>query len=185
MGSYRPSEPRQRRSMSEMFSEAEDEHFLDCPTADFFIRCGSILLDAILFFLVLSGVQHISQTVGSLLPKLPSVVGSSPAEIERALGVLGYLTIVAKLLLIYGYFLWPVATFRGTPAKLLLGLRVVDASSGGRPSFLQVMLREILGRALCVLVLGGGFALPLLRADQRALHDLISRTVVKRVHGGP
>ena len=45
MGSYVPSGPRRRRSVNEALLEAEEDHFLDCPTADILLRAAAILLD--------------------------------------------------------------------------------------------------------------------------------------------
>lgn len=85
----------------------------------------------------------------------------------------------------YVYAVWTVATFGGSPAKLLLGLRVLDATSGQKLSIPRVILREIIGKALGLALLGGGLLMPLMRQDHRSLHDLLSQSVVKRVHGGP
>ena len=45
MGTYIPAGPTRKRSVSDTLVEAEEEHFLDCPNADFFIRLAAALLD--------------------------------------------------------------------------------------------------------------------------------------------
>ena len=183
MGTYASGKKRQR-SVSDTLAEAEHDHFLDCPNADFFIRVGGTLLDGILFFLMFSGIHHISTALSAILPQLPEVIGTLPLSIEQLRLLTFYSAKVLQLSLIYVYFLWTVASFGGTPAKLLLGLRVVDATSGQKLSIPQALLRE-LARLVSLAPVGIGCGLAFVRKDRLAFHDLMTNTVVKRVHGGP
>jgi uncharacterized RDD family membrane protein YckC len=177
MGSYIPGKPSKPKSVVETLTEAEEDHLLDCPDADLRLRAAALLLDLILFSLIHSGIQ---QSFDTLQAYTLHVLGTSAAEAAGARTVLAvlYLSLVAKVGAVYLYFAWTVHRFRGSPGKLLLGLRVVDASSG-RP------LRPIV--ALCrdplrtVGLLGAAFRL---KPGERLWHDRLAGSVVKRLHGG-
>jgi uncharacterized RDD family membrane protein YckC len=67
-----------------------------------------------------------------------------------------------------------------TPGKLLLGLRLAEASSGERPAAPRVVLRALL--SLAGLALGAaGYLWLIVDRRRRTLHDLLSGTVVVRV----
>ena len=65
----------------------------------------------------------------------------------------------------------------GTPGKMLLGCRFVDARSGGRPRLWQVMVR-LLGYAVSALPLGAGFFWVLWDRRRQGWHDKLARTCV-------
>lgn len=168
-----------RHSISDTLIEAENDHFLDCPDADFPIRAAAILLDVILLYLAVSMVHRIFMALG---------VATTTFIINEGLvlklqNAVSFLSIAFTLVVAYFYWIWTVFRFGGTPAKLLLGLRVLSLRSGEKLGILHTLLRETLGKALSTVCLVG-FALPIWRADHRALHDLVCLTVVKRVHGG-
>lgn len=66
---------------------------------------------------------------------------------------------------------------QGTPGKLLLGCRVVDARTGGRPHLWQAIVR-LLGYAVSALPLGLGFLWILWDRRRQGWHDKLARTVV-------
>src|SRR5688500_15932780 len=142
MGSYSPSGRKRSRSLSDTLAEAEHEHLLDCPSADVFIRCGSLLLDVILCFLLVSGLQQLSNAMIQLAPKVLAEGEGflTPAKIQNAVQ---YMEIVLKMSFAYVQFVWFVVAFGGTPANLLLGMRVVDVDSGERLSVPRSALRTI------------------------------------------
>lgn len=178
MGTYKPSGPKRERSLHETLNDAEHDHFLDCPDADRMLRAGAQLLDLILCFLILSGIHHVSETLRALTP---TVLGDVDlARIRHWNTTIFYTASAMKLFVFYTYFIWTVVIFGGTPAKLLLGMRVLDAHSGQKLSVPRTIFREIVGKAL---LLGGGFLLGLRR--RVLVHDKLSRTVVKKVHGVP
>jgi uncharacterized RDD family membrane protein YckC len=75
-----------------------------------------------------------------------------------------------------GFWAWQGAT----PGKLVAGIRVIDARSGGRPGPAQAALRW-LGWLLCLLSGGIGFAWAGLDPDQRrGWHDRLAGTRVVR-----
>ena len=67
--------------------------------------------------------------------------------------------------------------FQGTPGKLLLGIRIVDARDGGRLRLWQVLVR-LLAYALSALPLGLGFIWILWDKRQQGWHDKLARSVV-------
>ncbi len=67
--------------------------------------------------------------------------------------------------------------FQGTPGKVLLGCRIVDAHDGGRPRLWQVLVR-LLGYGLSALPLGLGFFWMIWDKRHQAWHDKLARTLV-------
>ncbi|MBI5461943.1 MAG: RDD family protein [Gammaproteobacteria bacterium] len=67
--------------------------------------------------------------------------------------------------------------FQGTPGKLLLGCRIVDARNGGRPRLWQVLVR-LFGYALSALPLGLGFLWVIWDKRHQGWHDKLARTLV-------
>ncbi len=67
--------------------------------------------------------------------------------------------------------------FGTTPGKLLLELRVVDARTGGRPSWPRAIVRYI-GYFVSALPLGLGFLWMLFDRRKQTWHDKLARTRV-------
>ncbi len=180
MGTYLSTRKR-KRSVADTLREAEHEHYLDCPNADLPLRTAALLLDLILFSLASSGIQHLVNTVKNTVPVLLGGF-SEPATPAVLLGV-SYLAWLLKTLAVFLFFVWTVMRFGGSPAKLIMGLRVVDAENGELLDYQRTLMRETLGKILGTVFLVGP-VMPLFRADGRALHDLISGSAVKKVRGG-
>ncbi|NKC34271.1 RDD family protein [Falsiroseomonas selenitidurans] len=66
---------------------------------------------------------------------------------------------------------------QGTPGKLVLGLRIVDAETGGPPRFSRLVLRY-LGYLLSALPLCLGYLWMLWDARGQTWHDKMARTLV-------
>jgi uncharacterized RDD family membrane protein YckC len=186
VGTYVPSGPRKGRSVADALLEAEEDHLLDCPSADFAIRMAAFLLDGILCWLAYTSIRHISSALGTFAANLPNMQGGAQGfPLSDPEGLALYIAHVLQLSFLYLYLVWSVSRYGGTPAKLLLGMRVVDANTGQRLSLPRAMLRELVGKAAGIISGGFGLGLPLVRSDKRAMHDLLAKSVVKRVHGGP
>ena len=71
-----------------------------------------------------------------------------------------------------------------TPGKLVAGLKVVDARSGGRPSPVQALIRWV-GYLISAIPLFAGFLWARVDADGRTWHDRLSRTAVERSRPAP
>jgi uncharacterized RDD family membrane protein YckC len=67
-----------------------------------------------------------------------------------------------------------------TLGKMAMGVRVVDLS--GEPIGMGRAIVRTLGYLISEATLGVGFLIAALRADRRALHDLIAGTRVERVN---
>ncbi len=190
MGTYVPRGSARPKTISEALAEAEHDHFLDCPNADFWIRTGAILLDGILFWLLWSGIHHTFTSVGpSLLASAEQTslfqqwfpINKSPLRPDQ---LLPFAEHVAHGLLFFLYFCATLSSFGGSPGKLLLGLRVVDAANGAKLTFGRAIFRETVGKLISAAPLAIGFVMAFMRQDTRALHDLTAGTVVKRILTG-
>ncbi len=182
MGTHSPTLHKKKKSVSDALLEAEQEHYLDCPNADIPLRSAALLLDGILFSIALSGIGRLLDTAQSALP---FVIGSF-VETRTPLAVLiaMYVAWLLKTLTLVLYFVWSVSRFGGSAAKLIMGLRVVDVHSGACLTYHQALLRELVFKPISAISLVGA-ALAFLRDDRRTLHDLLSRSTVKRVRGRP
>lgn len=178
MGMYKPSGRKRTRSLHDTLNEAEHDHFLDCPNADVKLRAAALLLDVILCFLILSGIHHVWETARLVTPNLLGP-GASVTKLTYWNATLFYCASSLKLFVVYTYFIWTVVILGATPAKLLLGVRVLDARTGRKLNVPRTLIRE----SLKIGVLAGGFLFSLKR--KKFLHDQVARSVVKRVHGGP
>lgn len=179
MGTYLRRTPQRARTISEALNEAEGDHFLDCPDADFWIRTGAILLDGIFFYLLWNGLKHTFNSMGPAVVAHLNLTTLVPLPADR---IVPFFLHVAHGFLYFLYFCATLAQFGGSPGKLLLGLRVVDAKTGGKLTFGRAILRELFGKVLSTLPLAIGWGMVFIRADSRTLHDLVAGTVVKRVH---
>jgi uncharacterized RDD family membrane protein YckC len=174
MGTYIPQRPRRKRSLRDMLLEAEEDHYLDCPNADFLTRSAAFVLDAMFLFLAVTAISRIFHALAR----------PSADDPQSAIMLLIYAVQTAfQALTFYLLEIESLVLFGGTPGKLLTGLRVIDVHSGGKLTFVQAVLREVIGKwVLGSLTLGVGAILPLFRSDHLALHDLVSRSAVKKVH---
>ncbi len=183
MGVYTPGKPAQPRTLADALLEAEEDHFLDCPNADVPARAAALLLDVILFSLANSGIQHFFDTLESYALHLLQISLADPAG-HSMVTISLYLSLVAKVSAGYFYFVWSVNRFRGSAGKLLLGLRVVSSQTGQPLRPVVALFRETIGKALCLISVVGVVP-PLVRDDYPMLHDVLARSVVKKLHGGP
>ncbi|HJT80805.1 MAG TPA: RDD family protein [Chthoniobacterales bacterium] len=69
---------------------------------------------------------------------------------------------------------------RGTPGKLLLGLRVVDATTGGTMDLLQSVIRYF-SYFISMLPLGFGFLWIAFDSKKQGFHDKIAKTLVVKL----
>jgi uncharacterized RDD family membrane protein YckC len=77
------------------------------------------------------------------------------------------------------YWIVPHWRYGQTLGKAAVGVRVVDAAGG--PVSLRAALVRLVGYWLSWLTFGIGYLIAALRADKRALHDLVAGTRVDRV----
>lgn len=122
-------------------------------------RFAAVLLDMLL-------LSFLSSLIGWLI----MLEYPDAAAVSRAAGEVLLLLCVPAITLLW----W---LFQGTPGKLLLGMRIVDARDGGPLRLWQVLAR-LLGYALSALPLGLGFIWMLRDKRRQGWHDKLARTVV-------
>lgn len=132
--------------------------------APFFLRCGALIIDYIIFLLVPVAFLLFSRYLGNDGPKL---VGGS-------LNDTGWLV----SLLIAGTNLLVFPIFNGQSiGKMLTGLRIVT-NDGRQPGIMRVVLRQTVGYGLTFASLGLGFLFSAFSTKGRTLHDYLCGTVV-------
>ena len=100
-----------------------------------------------------------------------------PSGALAAAGLHGPLDLLLTVVLPLAVITACWARLGATPGKFLLGLKVVDAKSGGPPAWRQAALRAA-GYVLSALPLYAGFLWALADREGRALHDRLARTRV-------
>jgi uncharacterized RDD family membrane protein YckC len=133
--------------------------------AGFWIRAIAALID----FAVFGLVQLSFRLIGA------KIVGPDPESLASFRPIAGFFTLVFA-----GAYTTVLHALGGqTIGKLIVGVRVV-VGDGELPPLGTAFLRHLAyfaSAAICAL----GFAMAALRADKRALHDLIAGTRVERV----
>jgi uncharacterized RDD family membrane protein YckC len=127
------------------------------PYAGFTRRLAAVLLDALLVLFLLRVLSW----------ALRVDLSSDLALFAVTLQWIGCCVLVALFWLL----------FQGTPGKLLLGCRIVDAHTGGRPQPWQILVR-LLGYAVSAAPAGLGFFWIFWDARRQAWHDKLARTLV-------
>lgn len=95
--------------------------------------------------------------------------------------ILQLLNIVVIIVFAYFYYGWFYANKGASPGKMVLGLKVVDATKGTHIGYGKAVLRETIGKFLSGIILGIGFFMAAFTDRKQALHDMIAGTRVVRV----
>lgn len=130
--------------------------------AGFWIRLLATIIDSILLVIL-------------TLPILLTVYGReyfTSTELIKGPGDLFVSYVLPAVLVIVFWVAW-----RGTPGKLMLGLRVVSARTGEKLDLLQAVIRYF-GYFLSALPLCLGFLWIAFDSKKRGFHDLLARTLV-------
>lgn len=146
----------------------------------FWARFAAFLIDSVLALIVISPLSRLLPdtttlqitdliNVGDLqsLTLQPIDVVPSPAEF-----LISYLLPMAAAILF-------CLARQATPGKMVLGARIVDARSGGKPGLGQLIVRY-LGYYLSMAVFFLGFVWIALDARKQGWHDKLAGTVVVR-----
>lgn len=137
--------------------------------APFALRCGAFLIDYILLVLIMT----FSTLVARLMGGGARMAGGSAEKV----GI--FLTLIATVL-----DLGVLAGLTGrSVGKWITGLRI-ERVGGGAPGILRALLRHFVGYPVSIILFGLGFLMATVMPTGRALHDLISGTVVVRRGGG-
>jgi len=145
--------------------------------AGFWFRAAAVLLDTVLF------------TVGSVVPFAPLLAAGlaerfllSPEVLPPSLRIMALIAGGSGALWVlyaWYYIIHGWARRGGTPGMRLMGLRLLDWRHRVPIGYPRAILR-FAALAVTLLTLGLGFVLVALRADRRALHDLLAGTLVVR-----
>ena len=86
--------------------------------------------------------------------------------------------IINFFLLAYFYWVGLTQQFGATPGKKVMGLKIVTEDFKVRPSFEQLILREVVGRMVSTVPLFLGFAWVSFNKERKSWHDMIAKTRV-------
>jgi uncharacterized RDD family membrane protein YckC len=133
--------------------------------APFLLRCGALLID----YILLVSVPTVSLIIGRLL------TGDDGRKLlTNEISSAGWLVMV--LLALTNFIIFPMFTGQSI-GKMLTGLRVVQ-TDGKTATLTNLLVRHLVGYPLTILTFGLGFLFSVLNSKGRALHDLISGTIV-------
>jgi uncharacterized RDD family membrane protein YckC len=132
--------------------------------APLLLRCGALLIDYILIISI--------PVISLLIGRYRGDDGSK--LLNNEISNVGWL--ITVLIAITIFIIFPM--FSGqTIGKMLTGLRITD-KGGKSPRVTSLLVRHFIGYPLTLITGGLGFAVALFNSSGRALHDLISGTVV-------
>ncbi|MFA5701450.1 MAG: RDD family protein [Desulfuromonas sp.] len=150
-----PAEPEQQRGGG------------SAPPAGFWVRAVAAVLDSmisgLLQFAMVFALRAITELSGT--SNLPAVQ---------------ILTMLFGTLAGLFYYVFFTGYSGQTPGKMLLRLKVVRLDDT-KVSYGQALIRESIGKFISGIILGIGYFMVALRADKRALHDLMADTRVIRI----
>ncbi|HYA00539.1 MAG TPA: CPBP family glutamic-type intramembrane protease [Candidatus Binatia bacterium] len=138
-------------------------------------RLAAFLLDGLFIgIFTLVGLM----VAGELLRTAAHGAAEITPEIESSAGVL-LTQLLTLAILVGGTFVYPAIAWRrgATLAMRILGLRVVDARTGDRLTWGQVLLRSA-GWWWSLVTLGAGFAIALTERRRRSLPDRMASSLV-------
>ncbi len=132
--------------------------------APILLRCGALLID----YIILVSIPVISLLLGRYM-------GDDGAKLlNNEISNAGW--IITILLAVTNFIIFPMFSSQ-TIGKMLTGLQITTLE-GKPPSVLSLFLRHFIGYPLTLLTGGLGFFVSLFNSKGRALHDLISSTLV-------
>jgi uncharacterized RDD family membrane protein YckC len=147
----------------------------------FWARLGASIIDSVLVMLVIAPFwwwlygQEVLAELSTSFDTSTAVLSSTSLELARGpLDVL--LSYVFPAIAVVVFWI----TRQATPGKMLLGMRIVDARTGGPLSAGQAIGRY-LGYYLCIFSLFLGFIWVAFDARKQGWHDKLAGTVVVRV----
>lgn len=162
------------------------------------LRTATVLLDMVLINLLLAPfsaylqkffidpklTQQLTQTISEKAqasnPEAGALIGY--AEWRALLVDSGLLSQYVNYNLFISFIIWMVVVlcwtkFGTTPAKWIMGLKIVDLKTGNRPTRKQFIIRSLVV-VLSILPLGLGYLWIISQKQRRTWHDLASGTVV-------
>ncbi len=174
MGKYFQWGRPEKASISRALDEAVEDHYVDCPPAPYPVRTAACIADYLLLAILISNLHR-------LLAAAAVFIGGITAGDQHPPAWFISLLIATDFTVAYVYFIWTTYEFGGSPAKLILNLRVVDVRTGQRLEIGPLFLREWVAKPLGFAAGLIGFLFPLFRTDGRAFHDLVAGSTVKKI----
>lgn len=147
----------------------------------FWRRSIAYLIDEAILYFVSLILFLIGLLALGLKEDMIANVLTSPDDLTRGMGVPGLLYIAASLLAGMTYFTWFHGIAGRTPGKMLLGLRVIQAS--GEPMTPGIAFLRWVGYLISGLLLCLGFLWVAIDRRKQGWHDKIAATVVIRDRG--
>ncbi len=143
----------------------------DVEYSGFFVRTLAYLIDYILLILVTFPILKL--VYGSQFESIPAMED----EISALLYVRGPTDFLLRFIVpsVLIFIFW--AQSDATPGKMLLGMRIVDAETGERPSIRQYGIR-IFGQFLSFLCFFAGVIWVAFDPQKQSWHDKMAGTVV-------
>jgi uncharacterized RDD family membrane protein YckC len=139
--------------------------------AGFWIRVGANALDA-LMLAALNMAAHLAMGAWAQFSDPGPGIGSASVGYDETLLALG--AVLPPVVIIACWI-----ALGATPGKLMLGLRIVDEPTGGRPSPWQCVGRYFMA-LIAVACVGVGYAWIAIDPRRQGWHDKIVRTLVVR-----
>ena len=133
--------------------------------APFALRCGALLIDYILLVLILVFSTMIARLMGGGA----RMAGGTAEKVGIILALIAAVLDLGILAGLTGKSI----------GKLTTGLRI-ERTGGGPPGIPRALVRHFIGYPLSLLTFGLGFLIATIGTSGKALHDLISGTVVVR-----
>lgn len=157
-------------ALKETLELAEQEHWLDCPNANWALRLASLVLDGIFIYLFVHSLDQLVETISFHNGHLRS---------NTFFFVLGMVEVLVRAAFVFVYLVVSTHLWGVTLGKFLLGLRLVDEKTGRTLSLGRICSRLFWGVTTNVVSVG----VSIYRKDHRSLHDLLTQSVVKRTRG--
>ena len=147
----------------------------------FWRRSFALLIDEVILYFVSLILFLIGLLALGLKGNMMARVLASPEDLTHGMGISGLLYLAASLLAGMTYFTWFHGIEGRTPGKMLLGLRVIQAS--GDPMTPGVAFLRWVGYLISGLVFCLGFLWIAFDGRKQGWHDKIAATVVIRDRG--
>lgn len=152
-------------------SQSEDPAGNEVEYAGFWIRTGATLIDALLI-------------VAITYPLLFAIYGSEYFAMDKSVLISGPADFLLTYIAPAAASIWFWRAKQGTPGKMLLSLRVVDAQTGNGLSLGQAIGRY-LAYFVSALPAGLGFLWIAFDARKQGWHDKLAKTMIVRALAKP
>jgi uncharacterized RDD family membrane protein YckC len=144
----------------------------------FWRRLLAFIVDEIILYFVTLALFLVGLLAMGLRGEKVSRIMSSPDNLMQGMGGTGLLYMAASMLAAMAYFTWFHGTLGRTPGKMLMGLRVIQAS--GDPMTPGVAFLRWVGYLISAIPFSLGFLWVAFDRRKQGWHDKIAMTLVIR-----